>query len=592
MTKKNLFFTVRTVLRACAAMLLAALAFPAQAIEFQRGEMNGSFDTTLSAGVTWRVADRDEDIVGLANGGNAYSVNADDGNLNYDTGIVSQALKATSELELNYRRFAFFTRASYFYDFENEDGERERTPLTEPAKDLVGSDLKLLDAYVHGTFEPGGKPLDLRLGNQVVSWGESTFIQNSINTINPVDVSKLRVPGAELREALEPVPMLWGSLDIQDNVSFEAFYQFRWEKTKIDPPGSYFSTNDYAGEGGNGVVLGFGKASDQTPLGFGARVPRTQTREADDNGQYGFAVRWLAPTLADTEFGFYFINYHSRLPLISVTTGTVAGAAAGDYAGSARYFTEYPEDIKLYGLSVNADLGNTGISVQGEISYRQDVPLQVDDVELLYAALSPPAALGSASSALMGANNQIGDFSGRFNTYVPGFRRTDVSQIQATLTKMFGPALGANQWVLMGEIGVTHADLPDKDRLRFEGAGTFTGANPIFTAAGIQPATMSKDNFPDELSWGYRMIMRFSYENVFQSVNLYPKLAFAHDVSGTSPGPGGNFIEDRKAVTLGLEAVYLQTWSANLGYTRYFGAEAANLIHDRDFISLNLKYAF
>jgi len=581
MKKKFGFFAARTI-------GLPLVASPALAIEFQHGEINGNFDTTLSAGVTWRVADRDEDLIGISNGGNAYSVNADDGNLNYDTGIVSQVFKVTSELELNYRQFAFFTRAYYFYDFENEDGERERTPLTDQAKDLVGSELRLLDAYVHGTFEPGGIPLDLRLGNQVVSWGESTFIQDSINTINPVDVSKLRIPGAELREALEPVPMLWGSLDIRDNVSFEGFYQFRWRETKIDPPGSYFSTNDLAGEGGDGIILGFGAVPDQTPVGFGARIPRAPTREADDNGQYGFAMRWLVPTLADTEFGFYFINYHSRLPIISVTTGTVAGAEAGDYSGSIRYFTEYPEDIKLYGLSVNADLGNTGISVQGEISYRQDVPLQVDDMELAFASSSAPAALGS----LMGANNQIGDFSGQFSTYIPGFRRTDVSQVQATLTKMFGPTLGADQWVLVGEIGITHADLPDKDRLRFLGPATFTGGNPIFTAAGVQPVTTPAERFADELSWGYRMIAGFTYENVFQSVNLYPKIAFAHDVNGISPGPGGNFIEDRKAVTLGLDAVYQHTWSANLAYTRYFGAEAVNLVHDRDFISLNLKYAF
>ncbi len=590
MTKKN--EGIQTGLRFCTAILPLVLAIPTQAIEFQYDEIDGSFDTTLSAGIAWRVQDRDENIVGIANGGNAYSVNSDDGNLNYDTGIISKVLKATSELELNYHHFTFFTRASYFYDFENENGERERTPLTDSAKELVGNDLKLLDAYVHGSFEPGGIPLDLRLGNQVVSWGESTFIQNSINTINPVDVSKLRIPGAELREALEPVPILWGSLDIRDNVSLEAFYQFRWQETIIDPPGSYFSTNDYAGEGGDGIILGFGSASDQTPLGFGARLPRASTREADDNGQYGFAVRWLVPDLADTEFGFYFINYHSRLPIISATTGTVAGAAAGDYTGSANYFIEYPEDIKLYGLSINADIGNTGMSIQGEISYRQDVPLQVDDVELLFAALSPPAALGSAASTLMGANNQIGDFSGQFSTYLPGFRRVDVSQVQATLTKILGPTLGADQWVLMGEIGVTHADLPDKNQLRFNGPGTFTGGNPIFTAAGVQPATMPTETFPDEVSWGYRMIARLSYDNVFQSINLYPKIAFAHDVSGTSPGPGGNFIEDRKAMTLGLGAVYQHTWSANFAYTRYFGAEIVNLIHDRDFISLNLKYAF
>jgi len=42
----------------------------------------------------------------------------------------------------------------------------------------------------------------------VVSWGESTFIQGGMNVINPVDVSKLRVAGAELKEAFNGVNMI------------------------------------------------------------------------------------------------------------------------------------------------------------------------------------------------------------------------------------------------------------------------------------------------------------------------------------------------------------------------------------------------
>ena len=42
-------------------------------------------------------------------------------------------------------------------------------------------------------------------GRQVISWGESTFIQAGINNaINHFDVSALRVPGSELREAYLP----------------------------------------------------------------------------------------------------------------------------------------------------------------------------------------------------------------------------------------------------------------------------------------------------------------------------------------------------------------------------------------------------
>lgn len=233
-----------------------------------------------------------------------------------------------------------------------------------------------------------------------------------------MDVTKLRQPGSELREAFIPVNMLWGSLGVTDKVSVEAFYQLDWEAIKLDPAGSYFSTNDFATDGGDLLYLGFGSVPDILPPGTGTGgpvgvvVPRGADREPDDGGQYGLAVRWFAPELGNTEFGFYYLNYHSRLPLVSAITGTPAGALAGDYASTARYFVEYPENIKLYGVSLNTDLGDTGISLQGEVSYRNGVPLQVDDVELLFAALSPLSpALGSLSqvASAMAAKFRVTD---------------------------------------------------------------------------------------------------------------------------------------------------------------------------------------
>ena len=102
-----------------------------------------------------------------------------------------------------------------------------------------------------GAFDAGEAAVDVRLGNHVLNWGESTFIQNGVNVINPFDVTKLRTPGAELRDALEPVPLVSASVAPTSALSLEGFYQLDWKKTEIDPPGTYFSTNDYAGAGGN-----------------------------------------------------------------------------------------------------------------------------------------------------------------------------------------------------------------------------------------------------------------------------------------------------------------------------------------------------
>ena len=121
------------------------------------------------------------------------------------------AFKITSEFSVNYNdTWGGFFRATYFYDFENAD----RDDLTELAKEKVGDRFSFLDAFVFHNFDIGGKTGSVRLGQQVVSWGESTFIQGGINVINPIDVSKLRVAGAELKEAFLPVNMIWGSVQL------------------------------------------------------------------------------------------------------------------------------------------------------------------------------------------------------------------------------------------------------------------------------------------------------------------------------------------------------------------------------------------
>ncbi len=631
---------IRCLYKALCRVFWAALglsvALPAYSIEFGSGDTYGSLGTTISLGARYRVEDPDEELISTSAGGQAFSANIDDGNQNYDTGIVSSVIKATSEFEFNYKNTGFFVRGTAFYDYENEDGDRERTKLSDDALELVGSDADLLDAYAWLKFNFGDLPAEIRAGNQLISWGESTFIQNSINVINPVNVNALRVPGSELKEALLPVPIVSFNTSLSENTSIEVFYQTRWEEIEIDPNGSFFSTNDFAGAGGDRVMLGFGDVSDQgTQLlsGFDPdflAVKRDPTGEASDDGQYGVAFRVFSPKLNDTEFGFYFINYHSRLPLISGRTGTAqgvataeatfpaatqalldaglplaqaiagaAGAAVDAYAQTAAYFTEYPEDIKLLGASFNTSLGTTGVALQGEVSHRRDAPLQVDDVELLLAALSPLVFNPTYK------DNQIGDFSGQFSTVIPGYVLRNVSQFQTTATKVFGPMLGASSAVLVAEAAVTHVhDMPDKDILRLNGDATNTSGNPNqATLPGVDPglplggAHAGKDAederyFPDATSWGYQIRGRLDYNNVIGAVNLSPVFAWRHDVDGVTPGPGGNFLEGRKAITIGLGASYQNTWKGNLSYTSFFGAGRHNLINDRDFIAADISYSF
>ncbi len=579
---------------------------PARAADYQSGDFKLSWGNTISYGTAWRVADRDSRILGLTNGGTAFSVNGDDGNLNYDKGLISNVGKLTSEIEVRYKSVGIFARGFGFYDYENEKGTRARSPLSQGALDRVGSRVELRDAFVWFKFNLGPVASEIRAGDQVLSWGESTFIQNGINAINPVDVSALRVPGSELREGLLPVGLVWASFGLSKNVSAELFYQYKWEETIIDPPGTYFSTSDFAGLGGSRVMLGFGSVPDTLAIGpsptnpIGAVVQRADDRGAKDGGQYGAALRFFVPALGGTEFGLYHIRYHSRLPLINAKTGTLANVLPPtlNYAQSARYYLSYPEDIKLFGLSFNTRLAKSGIALQGEFAHRRDVPLQADDVELLYASLSPlrlitiPAfARLTQVGGLLGASNQLGPQG--FSQDIEGFRRFNTSQFQMTATRIFGGLLWADQATLVAEgaVGRVH-DFPEHSVLRLEAPGTYTSGNDLHRVATVQPGTEPDSAFPGATAWGYQLAGRLEYNNAIKGVNLAPRISWAHDVSGTSPGPGGNFVEGRKGLTLGLAGAFKINWELDLSYTRYSGGGRYNLISDRDFIATSLKYSF
>ncbi len=612
---------------AIALALGGLLAAPAHAVEFQFGDdWSGTLDTTVSYGISQRLDDADPNLIGKSNlnpgvgalpnaaqrvAPGRWSVNSDDGNRNYrDSGdIFSNAFKITSELSLNYGEDSgAFVRGTYFYDFENVDNDF----LSDLAKDKVGKRGRILDAFLFHNFQfEGGQNLNLRLGQQVVSWGESTFIQSGINVINAVDVSQLRVAGAEIKEAFLPNNMIFGSLTLSENISVEGLYLFEFEQTEPEPTGTYFSTNDIAALGATYAVLGFGTApqpvnnpelfysvcygtgaSDIAAINAspalraaacGASIARLPDRYPDSGGQYGVALRYFSPELNDTEFGFFYLNYHSRLPFISGFSLSTSAASSG------RYFVEYPEDINLYGISFNTTLGSTGIALQGEISYRDNVPLQIDDVEVLFSALSPLNAL--IPQPVNRFTSQLGNF--RPGQEIRGWERHEVSQWQFTMTRTFANVIGSDQIAAVGEFGGTKVwDLPPLDVLRYNGDGTDTGGGPDFLTGALRNPITQTNGFPTPYSWGYRLAVRADYNSLFAGINVSPRIAFNHDVNGISPGPGGNFIEGRRSTTLGVEANYLNQWAADLSYTRFYGAGILNLVSDRDFLSFTVRYSF
>ncbi|HQN41717.1 MAG TPA: DUF1302 family protein, partial [Pseudomonadales bacterium] len=217
------------------AILLTAANAHAFQFKFEDPQMKGFLDTSTTLNATWRTQKADARRVSY-------------GNQNFSEGdLVSTPLKITPELGLSYGSMGLFTRANYVYDAKIEGNER----ISDAAEDVVSNKFRLLDAFVYDSFEFSNAKLTTRLGSQVVNWGESTFIGNGINSTNPVDATKARGAGVEVKEVNLPLPMLWASMDFGGAFSIEAYYNSEWNETILDPVGTFFSTSDAVGEGPN-----------------------------------------------------------------------------------------------------------------------------------------------------------------------------------------------------------------------------------------------------------------------------------------------------------------------------------------------------
>ena len=670
--------------------LLGASLSNVHAARWEFGDVEVSFDSTFSVGTSWRTEDRNwNDNIGKSNNANngigfgnykvyapnpikediwaqgagGYSTNGDNGNLNYNSGeSFSKIFKGVHEFNVHYENVGIFARGMYFYDVAMMDDDRASSnALTgnvfdpcrdDKAKEQVCKDIRLLDAYAYGDFEIGEMPFSVRLGDQVISWGESTLIAHGISEINPVDIARLRAPGAEVKEAFIPFGALWASLGVTNNFNIEMFYPYSWEKTILPPPGSYFSTNDFAGDGGqyNNVQLGFGGNPDMnldyllaglndigaavlggkiTTVQAGAmyaayagnltlRAPGTEAEnEPDDGGQYGLRLSWFLPELNDTEISLYHVNYHSRRPIFSGITADFSAAPADvgyiigqAQAGNAitednytqlnsfsRVELDYVEDIKMYAMSFNTTLGTTAFS--GEVSYRQDEPLQIDDVELLFAAV--PQQLYNADPVKYEALNGVSQMVKADGTpyqsgkTANGYILSDTLQAQMTLTHLFGPTFGASQLVGLIEVGgININDMPDESVLRLNGPGTARSGG-IASAPGLNKALqdgVESNPFPTEFAWGYRAIAKLDYTNVIAGINISPRIVFSHDVKGITPDPLFMFIEGRKSMSLGLTFDYQSRWKADINYNGFFGGVGTtNKMEDHDYVSLSISYS-
>lgn len=551
---------LKSLRRCWLAGLLCAGSLHAFPFSFKDGEISGSLDTTASWGLGMRTEKRDPRFVSVFGGGTGTvaAANTDDGNLNYDQwDLYENFVKAVMELDLRYGSWSAFARADGRYDFQVMHVKPRRGPHNTATKGILGHDARLLDYYIQKDSELFDMGLTVRFGEQVINWGESTFITNGMNIINPVDVSKLRSAGAQLREALLPLPMLRVDLIVNDEFSAMAFWNWWWRGVRLDPKGSYFSTLDVLGPNSEFQMIDpTGTADDTAPIfggPFATAIPRQRGSDGCDLANAGLVLRYFSEALHDTEFQGFFAIYASRAETTSWTQLVTGAPLPTPPAVPINYITEYQNDLYLLGLSFNTLIGDWAL--QGEYSFHMRQPLQVDISYLLGRVV---------------AGLEIGDLTPGMTGLVKGFRRKNYSQLQATTTRLFGPTWGADEALLLIEGGMTFIhDLEKKSRLPY----------------------LANGSYGDCFSAGYRILANLVFQNVIGPMSLTPQAAFEHDVFGSTPAPLVTFSKDRMQATLSLSARYFNFEGA-VAWTPFFNGGLRNVLLDRDFLTVSASYAY
>ncbi|MGH8482268.1 MAG: DUF1302 domain-containing protein, partial [Nevskiaceae bacterium] len=427
----------------------------------------------------------------------------DDGNMNYERGDFYTGIsKLNADWTLNWGEWVLKTNFVGYYDTVNKGFTVHRNNTvqcgsTDPSSVCNAADINGFDDYTLGpaerarsgeiesrlaargefreyfaarSFYLGDTEVFASLGNQRLRWGEANLtLLNTLDVINPQDAVLARQPGLALNELNLPVGMLTLGSDILEGVSVDAWWQYDWQPVRPEPSGSLLSNlSDVAG-GGSYAVVGLGQYPEDPDaywFSMGTTglisnshrtiyVPDEDTHAPDGLGQVGLRVKWYLPEFNNgTELGFYFANYHSRLPYASVIASedscmrnaqnmneaaiacngfnAASNRGEADVAGQriapercdprgcdlAAYtareplpidtmglFLDFPENIQMYGLSFNTTFG--GWSFAGEYSYRPNVPAQLLLSDVVFAALQPAVPRDNIAFSGLGDFNPL-----------------------------------------------------------------------------------------------------------------------------------------------------------------------------------------
>lgn len=539
------------------ALAAAACAAPSGGWAFEVDTANSDvslrWDNTFKYTAAWRVKDQSS---GLTQPARAAG-NLDDGDRNFDKGLVSNRVDLLSEMDLVYaKRYGFRLSGAAWYDqvynqsndnpgfqggaYPNNRAE-PYNEFTSATKRLHGRKTDLLDAFVFGGFDLGGTKLNLRAGRHSVLWGESLFFgSNAIaGAMAPVDVIKLlSVPNTQFKEAIRPVPQVSAQWQLTNKVSLGAFYQFKWEANRLPAVGSYFSAADTNPDGAE--VLNLGPGLDAARLGD--QKPR-------NGGQGGIQLRFEA---AETDFGVYVVRFHNKnFQQVSNIVGTPGGPAPGSYQ------LAYQQGIVAFGASASHTFDAMQVSVEGSIRRNQDLASsQASDI----SALTGGPATNNSSN--------------------PGYLVGKTAHLNVSTIWTLPATPLAREASLVGEVMWNRVMSVDKN-----------------------PDLIDRNSTKDALA--LRVVVEPTYRQVLPGLDLSVPVGLGYSPKGSRSRALGLGLpaENGGDFTVGLNGSYLDAWRFSLAYTHFYGPERLLLdstnsfsygqsLKDRDFVALSLRRTF
>ncbi|MCB1667468.1 MAG: DUF1302 domain-containing protein [Pseudomonadales bacterium] len=640
MVRKRLAKSV-VAANALAAALVGGIASDALAVtEFQIGGVNAVWTTSISVGTSIRAQRQDKGLYSPQNGAltgkpDGYQPNVvDEGNLNYDKGDrFSTLAKVITEVEFSKDNWGGLLRAKAWYDYTlneedvnygnqpngfnnfalNGDTSTDREPLSDDGFDqeLRFDGTSILDAFVYGNFYIGDSALQVRVGKQVLNWGESLYFQG-VNVMVPIDVPSFRKPGAELKEVFLPTEMISASLDLPNGDTIEAFYQWKWRETPIEAGcGNYWSAavgnlTRSPNACGSAITLvpgGSGPAGVVAPAYYGT----IDVDAPDDDGQFGIAYYWR-PEFTDAEIGFYAAQIHMRTSTLGLAfaiddgnpnTNPSMGMGTGVSFNS---LWEYVEDVEIFGISY---AGNPwGWSVSAELTHHKDVPAQLDGNDLLNSSFGA-GPLAAEVGALV-TQAAIEGRSENNPTIYHGYDLTDKTQFQINALKVgkdiFGGIFGEDQYLFVAEAAWqwNDLDISNKDGSHRYNRGFQWGAGPNVGYGNTSSLCASARNnggcddaggYTTNFAWGYRASLRLQYNNVLlNGLTMFPSLFWSHDVEGYSVDNA--ILEDRTAINLGLKFEYFKKYTVDFNYAIFGDNADFDTLRDRDFYSVTFGVTF